>query len=76
MSQNNNYNNNIIDSPPRHHDTVVTIHKRHAVTSNLGNNTIRNINISKAIADYFIRRSRENLFIADEMRKALQEAEK
>jgi hypothetical protein len=72
MSQ-TNYNN--IDSPPRHCNTVVTTHKRHAVTSNLGNSTIKHIKFTKKIVDYFSRRAREDPQMANEMIQAIREAE-
>lgn len=49
-------NNNFIDSPPRpHHETIpITVHQRHAVTSNLGKDTIRYKNLTKDIAFDFL----------------------
>lgn len=73
MSQNNDYNNSI-DSPPRHHETITTS-KRHAVTSNIGKEDIRLINITKKIVDYFVRASKQDEHIAKHMKQAIAEAE-
>lgn len=75
MSQNNDYNNSI-DSPPRHHETITTSTKRHAVTSNIGKEDIRLINITKKIVDYFVRASKQDEHIARHMKQAIAEAEK
>lgn len=74
MSQ-NNYNN-FTDSPPRPHQETITTSKRHAVTSNIGKEDIRLINITKKIVDYFVRASKQDEHIARHMKQAIAEAEK
>ena len=50
-------------------------HNSMSVTSNIGKDVERLINITKNIAEYFIRRAREDEYIAKEMRIALSEAD-
>lgn len=56
--------------PPRSSSTTLQ-----SVTSNIGKDTERLINITKNIAKYFIKRAKEDEYIANEMRIALREAE-
>ena len=50
-------------------------HNSMSVTSNIGKETESLINITKNIAEYFIRRAREDEHIAKEMRICLTEAD-
>ncbi len=51
-------------------------HNSMSVTSNIGKDTERLINITKNIVEYFIKRAREDEYIAKEMRICLTEADK
>lgn len=66
MSQ-SNYNESY---PPRLQP--ITVHKRHAVTSNLGKDTIRDINFTKNIAFYFMDHAIQCDHCAEHMKKAIK----
>lgn len=70
----NEFNNNI-ERPTRDTHTIITSTKQHAVTSTLGKDEIRHINITKKIVDYFFRESKQDKHIAKHMVKAIAEAE-
>lgn len=55
--------------PPRSSTTILQ-----SVTTDIGKDTERLIKITKNIAQYFMKRAREDEYIAKEMRIALSEA--
>lgn len=55
--------------PPRSSTTI-----SESVTTDIGKDTQRLIKITKNIAQYFMKRAREDEYIANEMRIALKEA--